>query len=104
MLDYTTVLLIYPWHETGCIHECYDWYIEGVTEEFSSSILDIQLDNNLIILDELFPKHGNNLLINKKIKLSTIHNGIRLALMLSDVISGSSRGIAYYKSAYPQGA
>ena len=75
--------------------------IEGVTEEFSSSILDIQLDNNLIILDELFPKHGNNLLINKKIKLSTIHNGIRLALMLSDVISGSSRGIAYYKSAIP---
>lgn len=75
--------------------------IEGITEEFSSSILDVQLDNKQIILDELFPKHGNKLLINKKIKLSTIHNGIRLALMLSDITDGSSRGIIYYKSAIP---
>ncbi len=75
--------------------------IEGITEEFGSSILDIQLDTKQIILDELFPKYGNKLLIDKKIKLSTVHNGIRLALMLSDFTSESSRGIAYYKSAIP---
>jgi len=75
--------------------------IEGITEEFGTSILDVQLDNKQIILDELSPKHGNELLVDKKIKLSTIHNGIRLALMLSDIKRGSSRGIAYYKSAIP---
>ena len=76
-------------------------HIEGITEEFGSSILDVQLDNKQIILDELFPKYGNNLITDKKIKLSTTHNGIRLALMLSDITTGSSRGIAYYKSAIP---
>ena len=75
--------------------------IEGITEEFGSSILDVQINNKQIILDELSPKHGNELLIDKKIKLSTIHNGIRLALMLSDIKIGSSHGIAYYKSAIP---
>ena len=76
-------------------------HIEGITEEFGSSILDVQLDNKQIILDELFPKYGNNLITDKKIKLSTTHNGIRLALMLSDITSESSRGIAYYKSDIP---
>ena len=76
-------------------------HIEGITEEFGSSILDVQFDNKQIILDELFPKYGNNLITDKKIKLSTIHNGIRLTLMLSDITSGSSRGIVYYKSAIP---
>jgi len=75
--------------------------IEGITEEFSSSILDIQLDKKQILFDELFPKYGNKLLTDKKIKLSAIHNGIHLALMLSDITSGSSRGIVYYKSAIP---
>jgi len=76
-------------------------HIEGITEEFGSSMLDVQLDTKQIVLDELFPKYGNNLITDKKIKLSTIHNGIRLTLMLSDITSGSSRGIVYYKSAIP---
>jgi len=76
--------------------------IEGTTEQFSSSLLDIQLESNQIILDELLPKHGNALLLaNTNLKLSTIYNGIRLAFKLSDIQPGCSRGIAYYKSAIP---
>lgn len=76
--------------------------VEGITEEFSSSILDVQLDNQQIILDELIPKHGNDLLSeNYKIKLSTIFNGIRLAFKLNIIASDSSKGIAYYKAKIP---
>lgn len=76
--------------------------IDGSTEHFSSSILDIQIDSKQIILDELLPKHGNELLISEnKLKLSTIFNGIRLAFKLSDINTGSSHGIAYYKAAIP---
>lgn len=75
--------------------------IDGIAEEFSSSILDIQLQNKQIILDELIPKHGNELLAKKTIKLSTTCNGIRLAFKLDNIIPGSSRGIAYYKVSIP---
>lgn len=76
--------------------------INGITEEFSSSILDIQLENMQIILDELSPKHGHELLINQnKLKLSTIYNGIHLAFNLSGIKTGSSQGIAYYKANLP---
>ncbi len=76
--------------------------IKGITEQFSSSILDVQIDNKQIILDELSPRHGHELLINQnKLKLITIYNGIRLAFNLSGIKTGSSHGIAYYKSFIP---
>lgn len=76
--------------------------IESTDEQFSSSILDIQVENNQIILDELLPAHGNKLLLTEnKLKLSTIYNGIRLAFNLSNITPGSSRGIAYYKTTIP---
>jgi c-di-GMP-binding flagellar brake protein YcgR len=75
--------------------------VEGVEEEFNSSILDIQLQNKQIILDELIPKHGNELLSNNKLKLSTTYKGIRLAFKLDNIKSGSSQGIAYYKASIP---
>ncbi len=75
---------------------------EGTTEEFSSSILDVQLENKQIILDELIPEYGNEFLINKgRLKLSTLFNGIGLSFKLTDIKVGSSRGIAYYKAAIP---
>jgi len=75
---------------------------EGSTEKFSSSILDIQLDNKQIILDELLPAHGNSLLKKTtKLKLSTLHKGIHLAFKLEHMTSGSSRGITYYKTEIP---
>lgn len=75
---------------------------DGITEEFGSSILDVQPENGHIILDELIPKHGNKLLLNKKeLKLSTIFNGIRLSFKLGRIKISAFRGIAYYKAAIP---
>ena len=72
------------------------------SEEFSSSILDIQLENKKIIIDELLPKHGNDYISPEStLKLSTIHNGIRLAFQLNNIKQGSSRGIAFYKADIP---
>lgn len=77
--------------------------VNGSKEEFSSSILDIQTNKKQIILDELFPQHGNNLLDNKKLlKLSAYFNGIHLAFTLNKIQFGSSRDISYYKADFPE--
>ncbi len=77
--------------------------IDGISEEYSSSILGIKADKNIIILDELIPKEGNAELVSKKsIKLSTYHKGIHLSFNLSDIEIGSSRGINYYKTSLPE--
>lgn len=76
--------------------------IDGSDEEFSSSILGVKADKDLIILDELIPKEGNALARSKKtVKLSTFHKGIHLSFSLNDIESGSSRGISYYKAKLP---
>ncbi len=76
---------------------------ENTAKKFSSSILDVQIENNQIILDELLPSHGNNLMMNSnKLKLSTIYKGIHLAFKLESIQIGSSRGMAYYKTAIPE--
>lgn len=75
---------------------------EGISEEYSSSILGIKPDKDLIILDELIPKDGNIKLQQRKaLKLSTYHKGIYLSFNLSDIETASSRGIHYYKSRLP---
>lgn len=76
--------------------------IEGMNDQFSSSILDVQLENNQINLDKLSPPHGNQLLTSKnKCKLSAIHNGIHLAFPLDSIEKDSSGDISFYKIAMP---
>lgn len=76
--------------------------IEGFAEDFSSSILSVKLDKNSIILDELMPKHGNDLLLRSRaLKLSTFHKGIHLSFNLANIEIGHSRGINYYKAPLP---
>jgi len=76
---------------------------ESTDENFSSSILDVQLENAQIIIDELLPSHGNLLIAKESsVKLSTFHKGIKLAFKLDILDSGSSRGIAYYKTTIPE--
>ncbi|MDD2760943.1 MAG: flagellar brake protein [Methylomonas sp.] len=77
--------------------------IDGFTEDYSSSILGIKPEKNLIILDELVPKEGNaKLQTVKSLKLSTFHKGIHLSFGLSAIEIGSSRGIIYYKASLPR--
>lgn len=77
--------------------------VDGSAEDFSSSILGVKLDKNSIILDELMPKHGNDLLLHSRsLKLSTFHKGIHLSFNLTDIEIGHSRGINYYKAPLPE--
>lgn len=76
--------------------------VDGSDEEFSSSILGVKVDKDLIVLDELIPKEGNDLVRERKsVKLSTFHKGIHLSFSLADVEAGASRGISYYKARLP---
>ncbi len=76
--------------------------IEGSNEQFSSSILDVLLEDNQIIFDKLSPLHGNELVVNEnKLKLSTIYDGIHLAFTLDTIETSSSQGNIYYKTAIP---
>ncbi len=77
-------------------------HVDGSPQEYSSSILGIKADKNLIILDELSPKEGNTELQNSKaLKLSLFHKGIHLSFNLTDLKMGHSRGITYYKADLP---
>ncbi|MBS4052355.1 flagellar brake protein [Methylomonas rivi] len=76
--------------------------IDGAPQEYNSSILGIKAEKNLIILDELIPKEGNEALqATRALKLSTFHKGIHLSFNLSDIEMGHSRGISYYKTTLP---
>ncbi len=76
--------------------------VDGFQEDYSSSILGIKTEKNLLILDELVPKDGNTRLQTvKSLKLSTFHKGIHLSFNLSGIEIGSSRGLMYYKAALP---
>ncbi|MGZ4960063.1 MAG: flagellar brake protein [Methylomonas sp.] len=76
--------------------------IEDSNEDYSSSILDIKVNKNTIILDELIPREGNALLQRKKaLKLFTFHKGIHLSFNLEKLETGHSHGITYYKALIP---
>lgn len=76
--------------------------IDGSAHEYNSSILGIKPEKNLIILDELVPKEGNQALEKTRaLKLLTFHKGIHLSFNLSEIELGHSRGISYYKAAIP---
>jgi c-di-GMP-binding flagellar brake protein YcgR len=71
-------------------------------QQFSTSILSIDLEKQQIMLDELMPKEGNaELEKDKHLKLSAYHRGIHMSFNLDHVEIGVSRGIKYYKAAIP---
>lgn len=76
--------------------------LEGVKDAYTSSLIKLQLDKKLIILDELLPKDGNiKLQRQKALKFSAYHKGIYLSFFCDDVEVGISNGINYYKCAIP---
>ncbi len=76
--------------------------IEGSNEQFSSSILEVELADGLIIFDKLSPSHGNKLITDKnKLKFSTIYDGIHLAFTVDNIAQGASQGNIHYKSTIP---
>lgn len=77
--------------------------INGSRGSYNSSILSVKTNPNSIILDELIPADGNALLQEKKaLKLSTFHQGVHLAFNLTQIETGISNGITYYKAPLPK--
>jgi c-di-GMP-binding flagellar brake protein YcgR len=76
---------------------------DGIEEEFSTSILDINRNHKSLMLDELIPEYGNNLLHAKKaFKLSTFYNGIHLAFKLDKIQFSTADGIDFYTAHFPK--
>ena len=77
--------------------------IDGLPEEYNSSIIEIKPVANQIILDEMMPKQGNDIFsAKKKIKVSGFHKGIHLSFSLTHIEPGRSQGILYYKAQIPE--
>lgn len=76
--------------------------VEGSDQTYSSSILAVKTDKNLLLIDELIPKSGNGILQHKKsLKFLAVHKGIHLSFTLDGIEAGFSRGITFYKGKIP---
>lgn len=75
----------------------------GANEIFSTSILDVQPEKDLIILDRLVPASGNSLLISHRtLKLSAYLNGIPLTFNLTGIAAGGSQTSVFYNARLPE--
>ncbi|NOQ16615.1 MAG: flagellar brake protein [Methyloprofundus sp.] len=69
---------------------------------YNSHIIDVQEHKKIIILDELIPNSGNQLLQqSKQLKLTTYLNNIHLSIALTDLTAGHAQGMGYYKASFP---
>ncbi len=77
--------------------------LEGSEQTYNSRIIDIQENKKIIILDELMPDSGNQLLQQcKQLKLSTYLNNIHLSIALSNLKAEHAQGMGYYKAPFPR--
>ena len=75
----------------------------GTDEQFTTTILEVQENKGIILIDDLSPRHVNECI--KKIhslKVSALCNNIHLAFKLSGITAGNAGGIAYYKATFPK--
>ena len=76
--------------------------LNDLDQEFTSSILGIQKEQNQLLFDELNPKEGNALLqASKSAKVLLYYKGVRVTFNISDIERAYSRGISYYKCPLP---
>jgi c-di-GMP-binding flagellar brake protein YcgR len=72
-------------------------------QTYNSHIIDVQEHKKIIILDELMPNSGNQLLQqSKQLKLTTYLNNIHLSIALTGLTAGHTQGMGYYKAPFPQ--
>ncbi|MGZ8903961.1 MAG: flagellar brake protein [Methylobacter sp.] len=77
--------------------------LNNSSKTFFTSILDIQEENSLIILDKLSPNSGNKVLLkNKELKLSNCINGVQLSFKLKEVSIENSQEAVLYKAHFPE--
>lgn len=74
----------------------------GSRKPFSTSILDFQPYQGYLILDEIRPPKGNDILRKRQsLKLSTFLNGVHLAFKLRIIDRIDNQGSSNYKAALP---
>lgn len=72
-------------------------------ETYTSNIIAVQENKNLIFINELRPEHGNPKLKQcKQLKLTTYLNNIHLSLVLKDLSAENSQHTTYYKAPLPE--
>ncbi|MGD0960146.1 MAG: flagellar regulator YcgR PilZN domain-containing protein [Methylomonas sp.] len=77
--------------------------IDGLDQDFSSSLLGINQSRQIVMLDELLPKYGNDLLLEcRNAKVMLLHKGIHLSFVVNGMETGFANGIAFYKAPWPQ--
>jgi len=77
--------------------------VRNLNKTFFTSILEIQPENQLIIIDELTPASGNNLLNQHgELKLFTFINGLHLTFRLNGVTREQSGNQIVYKALLPE--
>jgi c-di-GMP-binding flagellar brake protein YcgR len=76
--------------------------LSGKNEKFSTALLQINSDNSFILLDELVPRHGNNVVTpSTDLFISAQISGIDLNFKSKIIEVGSNKGVALYKVAFP---
>lgn len=75
---------------------------ENMRTEFNTSILTLDPDEKIIVLDALMPTHGNQLLAKTQtVKLSTFAHGINLSFQLNDIALNNVQGEVFCTASYP---
>ncbi len=75
----------------------------GSKKPFTTSIIELQTDKNHLVLDEIRPIKGNELLHKKRVlKLSTFLNGVHLAFLLRIIGHSNNSTPFHYTASLPQ--
>lgn len=76
--------------------------LNSSNKTFFTSILDVQEENGLIILDKLSTNSANSILLkDKELKLSTCINGVQLSFNLKEISVEKSQDTVLYKARFP---
>lgn len=77
--------------------------LPGSSHFFNTAFLEIDPDKGTLVIDELTPNTGHDLLINKqRITLQTMHEGVEINFTTSLKSASSENGIALYQLEFPQ--
>lgn len=76
--------------------------VPGHNEIFNSLLLKIDPDRNIILLDELTPKAGHELVIQvKQLRVQCQCQGVELSFLCSVEVAQGKSGISIYRAALP---
>jgi c-di-GMP-binding flagellar brake protein YcgR len=93
-------LLLSHAHET---HALFLAYFAGHSEQFTTALLGVYPKHGFLVLDELSPKQGHELLLDRKeCKVTGKLDGVDLRFTTQLIEAKSKSGIAFYKAAIPK--